>query len=229
MDVSQRMEKFNEECGPFYICEPYEKDYSLCMSIGYAHQNYNGFCQRAFNEYARRTGRQIYDGRFYAHGDGHEWAVVFKKAFNEEEGLKEIELDCEMGGFYCNSRNFDVLENFGRRFYKMCKDENLFTDLVIKALTENELRQDMSEKPDEINPFFVAVAVKAKEKGYKVSGLKDGKLILIMQGKYIAQIDETGKTEYKPCDCAKDISELVTDIKKSFAMTEGSEGMVMNM
>lgn len=229
MDVNQRMEKFNEECGPFYICESYEKDYSLCMSIGFAHQKCNGFCQKSFDEYARRTGRPIYDGRYYAHGDGHEWAVVFKKAFEEEERLKEIEFDCEAGGFYCNSRNFEVLESFGRRFYAMCKEENLFTDLVIKALTENELRQDEGETPDEVNPFFVGVAVKAKEKGYKVSGLKDGKLILIMQGKYIAQVDETGKTEYKPCDCAKDISELVTDIRKSFSMTEGSEGMAMNM
>jgi len=146
MDVRQRIEKFNQENEPFYIVAHESGEYSLCFPLGSRKNECSEFGQEAFNCYAVRAGDLVTDGRFYTHGDGHEWRCVFEKAFEGEAGLEKITFDCEMGGFFCYSQSLDVIESYGRRFRELCMDGQKFTELVYRALAENsgqEMKFDM--------------------------------------------------------------------------------------
>lgn len=120
MDISQQIKKFDAENKPFYMVDHGDGEHSLCLPLSSLKGEYNDFWQEAFNQYAIWAGEPITDGRFYTHGDGYEWEYVFAKAFEGEENLKKISFDCEAGGFFCYSRDFDVLAEYGRRFREMC-------------------------------------------------------------------------------------------------------------
>ena len=134
MDIKQQIEKFDAENKPFYMVDHEDGVYSLCIPLSFLNEEYRDFGQEAFNQYAIRAGEPVTDGRFYTHGDGHEWKYVFEKAFEGEENLKQITFDCEAGGFFCYSRDFDVLAEYGRRFREICMKEKEFTELVCSAL-----------------------------------------------------------------------------------------------
>lgn len=135
MDIRQQIEKFDAENKPFYMVDHEDGEYSLCLPLSSLKGEYKDFGQEAFNQYAIRVGEPITDGRFYTHGSGHEWKDVFEKAFEGEENLEQITFDCEAGGFFCYSRNFNILAEYGRRFRDMCMNEQGFTELVCKALS----------------------------------------------------------------------------------------------
>ena len=135
MDIRQQIKKFDEENKPFYMVDHGDGEYSLCLPLSSLKGEYKDFGQEAFNQYAIRIGEPITDGRFYTHGSGHEWKDVFEKAFEGEENLEQITFDCEAGGFFCYSRNFNILAEYGRRFRDMCMNEQGFTELVCKALS----------------------------------------------------------------------------------------------
>ena len=149
MNNKQRIKKFDRENKPFYMVDHEDGIYSLCLSLSFAEGEYKDFGQEAFNQYALKVGEPIPDGRFYTHGCGYEWKTVFQKAFENEEKLEKITFDCEAGGFYCYSNDFDIIEEYGRRFREICMNEQEFTELVYKALSEDE--QLMEE---EMTPFF---------------------------------------------------------------------------
>lgn len=138
MDIQQRIRKFDEENTPFYMVDHGDGIYSLCLPLSSLKGEYKDLGQEAFNQYAIQAGEPITDGRFYTHGNGHEWRTVFEKAFEGEESLQQIEFDCEAGGFFCCSNNFDVLEDCGKRFRDMCMNAQEFTELVSRALSENQ-------------------------------------------------------------------------------------------
>lgn len=127
MDVRQQIKKFDEENQSFYMVDHESSVYSLCLSLSFLGDEYKNFGQEAFNQYAIRAGEPVTDGRFYTHGDGYEWKSVFEKAFEGEENLKQITFDCEAGGFFCYSRDFEILAEHGRRFREMCMKEQKFT------------------------------------------------------------------------------------------------------
>ena len=154
---------------------------------------------------------------------------MFEKAFEGEENLKQITFDCEAGGFFCYSRDFDVLAEYGRRFREICMKEKEFTELVCSALSED--RQPVEEKisTEGMTPFFSAVAELAKDKGFKMQGVKDGALTLTLKGEFAVMVDESGAINYHPYDEVFDIMQEVSELRKSIPLEDAAQGMQMNM
>lgn len=135
MNIKSRIEAFNRENQPFNIYDFEDGKYGLSLSIDFSNGPFKGYRQEAFNQYAISVGDPVKKGKLYTHGNGHEWQRVFKKVFEEEKELEEIEFDSEAGGFYCRSENLEVLEKLGQRFKTMCGDKEKFTQIVDEALT----------------------------------------------------------------------------------------------
>ena len=192
MDIRQQVKKFDEENKPFYMVDHGDGEYSLCLPLSSLKGEYSDFGQEAFNQYAVRAGEPVTDGRFYTHGDGYEWEYVFEKAFEGEENLKKISFDCEAGGFFCYSNDFEILAEYGRRFREICMKEQEFTELVCSALSEDRQPVEEEISTEGMTPFFSAVAELAKEKGFKLKGVKDGALTLTLKGEFAVMVDETG-------------------------------------
>ena len=162
MDIRQQIKKFDEENKPFYMVDHGDGEYSLCLPLSSLKGEYSDFGQEAFNQYAVRAGEPVTDGRFYTHGDGYEWEHVFEKTFEGEENLKKISFDCEAGGFFCYSNDFEILAEYGRRFREICMKEQEFTELVCSALSEDRQPVEEEISTEGMTPFFSAVAELAK-------------------------------------------------------------------
>lgn len=229
MDVKQRMKKFNKECGPFYMVDHEDGVYSLCLPLSFLGEEYRDFGQEAFNQYAIRAGEPVTDGRFYTHGDGHEWKYVFEKAFEGEENLKQITFDCEAGGFFCYSRDFEILAEYGRRFREVCMNEQEFTELVCSALSEDRQLVEEEISTEGMSPFFAAVVELAKSKGFKMEGVQGGALTLTLKCEFAVMVDESGAVNYHPYDEVFDIIQEVSELRKSIPFEGTGLGMQMNM
>ena len=229
MDISQQIKKFDAENKPFYMVDHGDGEYSLCLPLSSLKGEYNDFGQEAFNQYAIRAGEPITDGRFYTHGDGYEWEYVFAKAFEGEENLKKISFDCEAGGFFCYSRDFDVLAEYGRRFREICMNEQEFTELVCSALSEDRQPVEEEVSTEGMTPFFSAVAELAKSKGFKMKGVQGGALTLTLKGEFAVVVDESGTMAYHPYDEVFDIMQEVSELRKSIPLEDTVQGMQMNM
>lgn len=137
--IKDRIQAFNDENEPFYIVDHEDGQYSLCLCFMYAEGDY---CQEAFDRYAREIGDEPRDERgFYTHGSGYEWEAAFKKAFENDEKLKDFDFDSEGDGFYCYCRDLSTLEDFGRRFKAICEDTEKFTPIVSAGIKEEEIRE----------------------------------------------------------------------------------------
>lgn len=229
MDIKQQIEKFDAENKPFYMVDHEDGVYSLCLPLSFLSEEYRDFGQEAFNQYAIWAGEPVTDGRFYTHGDGHEWKYVFEKAFEGEENLKQITFDCEAGGFFCYSRDFDVLAEYGRRFREICMKEQEFTELVCSALSEDRQPVEEEISTEGMTPFFSAVAELAKDKGFKMQGVKDGALTFTLKGEFAVMVDESGAINYHPYDEVFDIMQEVSELRKSIPLEDTAQGMQMNM
>lgn len=207
MDIKQRIKKFNTEDKPFYLVDHDNGTYSLCLPISSLKGEYIDFCQEAFNCYALQAGDPVTDGRFYTHGSGHEWKIVFEKAFENEKKLQQITFDCEATGFFCYSDDFDVIEEYGKRFREICRNEQKFTELVCKALSED--KQIEEETATDLTPFLKEVAAWAKQRGFEVEQTKTV-IQIYSKGKFVAMVDETGMMGYHPFDEA---FELLDELK----------------
>lgn len=229
MDIKQQIEKFDAENKPFYMVDHEDGVYSLCLPLSFLSEEYRDFGQEAFNQYAIRAGEPVTDGRFYTHGDGHEWKYVFEKAFEGEENLKQITFDCEAGGFFCYSRDFDVLAEYGRQFREICMNEQEFTELVCSALSEDRQPVEEEISMEGMTPFFSAVAELAKSKGFKIKGAQGGALTLTLKEEFAVMVDESGAINYHPYDEVFDIMQEVSELRKSIPLEDTAQGMQMNM
>ena len=229
MDIKQQIKKFDEENKPFYMMDHEDGVYSLCLPLSFLSEEYRDFGQEAFNQYTIRAGESVTDGRFYTHGDGHEWKYVFEKAFEGEENLKKISFDCEAGGFFCYSSDFDVLAEYGRRFREMCMNEQEFTELVCSALSEDRQSVEEEISMEGMTPFFYAVAELARNKGFKMKGMQGGALTLTLKGEFAVVVDESGAISYNPYDEVFDIMDEVSELRKSIPPEDTGQGMRMNM
>ena len=229
MDVRQQIKKFDEENKPFYLVDHENGVYSLCLPLSFLGAEYKDFGQEAFNQYAIRAGESVMDGRFYTHGDGYEWQSVFEKAFEGEENLKQIIFDCEAGGFFCYSRDFEILAEYGRRFCEMCMKEQEFTELVCSALSEDRQPVEEEISTEGMTPFFTAVAELARRKGFKIKGVQGGALTLTLNGEFAVMVDESGAINYHPYDEVFDIMDEVSELRKSIPLEETGQGMQMNV
>ncbi len=196
MDIKQQIKKFDEENKPFYMVDHGDGEYSLCLPLSSLKGEYHDFRQEAFNQYAIRAGEPVTDGRFYTHGDGYEWEYVFAKAFEGEENLKQITFDCEAGGFFCYTRDFEILAEYGRRFREVCMKEQEFTELVCSALSEDKQSVEEEISTEGMTPFFSAVAELARSKGFKMKGVQGRALTLTLKGEFAVMVDESGAICY---------------------------------
>ena len=80
-----------------------------------------------------------------------------------------------------------------------------------------------------MTPFFSAVAELAKDKGFKMQGVKDGALTLTLKGEFAVMVDESGAINYHPYDEVFDIMQEVSELRKSIPLEDTAQGMQMNM
>lgn len=137
LTVHERIEKFNNENEPFVLMDFGNGQFSLGLFLCNDSGPYKDYCQEAFNQYAISVGEEVKEEGFYTHGSGYEWESVFKKVFEQEQVLDEIEFDSEGGGFYCYSNKLEILEDLGRRFKEMCDNKEKFKQLVVETLTDS--------------------------------------------------------------------------------------------
>lgn len=145
MDIKQRINKFNTENRPFYIVDHENGEYSLCLALSFLEGEYEDFGQEAFNRYATEIGDPVMEnGRWFTHGNGHEWKYVFEKAFEDDPDSGIIKYDCEAGGFFCYAKSLPLIEDFGARFRSICMDGEKFAELVSTALKEAAEKERMA-------------------------------------------------------------------------------------
>lgn len=147
MDIKQRIDKFNKENPPFYIVNHDDGTFSLCLPLDFLAGKYRLYCQDAFNAYAAEIGEPACDEYgLYNHGSGYEWEAAFREAFKDDPGIDKISFDCEMGGFFCDADNLSLIEDFGRRFKKICEDTERFTPIVSQGIKTAEAQREEYER-----------------------------------------------------------------------------------
>ena len=144
--VQERIDRFNRDNAPFYLVDLDSKGYSLCLALSFLPDEYEDFGQDAFNRYAEKIGDPILENGLYTHGNGYEWAEVFKKIFESDPNLSKIRFDCEAGGFFCDADDLALLENMGKRFRAVCMDAPRFAELTVSALQEAAIREDQERE-----------------------------------------------------------------------------------
>lgn len=77
---------------------------------------------------------------------------------------------------------------------------------------------------EEMNPFFLAVAELAENRGFEVDGVRGGALNLNLNGEFAAAVYETGAMNYHPY---KEVFDMMDEVAK--LREEPEEGMQMNM
>ena len=82
---------------------------------------------------------------------------------------------------------------------------------------------------EEMNPFFLAVAELAENRGFEVDGIRGGALNLNLNGEFAASVDETGAMNYHPYKEVFDMMDEVAKLREEIPGEEPEEGMQMNM
>lgn len=146
MNIEERIKKFNDDNLPFYIVEHKDGTFSLCLPLDLLSDGYYPYCQEAFDAYAAEIGEPAYSKNgLKTHGDGYEWGTAFHQAFADDPNIQRILFDCEMGGFFCDSDDLSLLEDFGSRFKNICENTERFIPIVsegIKKAAEWEAEQE---------------------------------------------------------------------------------------
>lgn len=147
MEIQQRIEAFNAENAPFYIVNHDDGQYSLCLPLDLLGDKYSPYCQEAFDAYAVEIGEPASSPNgLKTHGSGYEWEAAFRQAFADDPHISEILFDCEMGGFFCDSSDLSLLEDFGRRFKAICEDTECFAPIVSQGIKNAEAWEAQQER-----------------------------------------------------------------------------------
>ena len=140
MTAEKTIRRFDEACAPFHIVDENGR-YSLHLPLAFLSGEYEDFCQEAFNRYAKEIGDPVTKRGLHTHGNGFEWEIVFRKAFENDKNLSQLQFDCEPGGFFCYAKNLKTLAKFGYRFRAICDDPERFAELVREGLNEAQIPQ----------------------------------------------------------------------------------------
>lgn len=147
MEIKQRIDRFNRDNPPFYIVNHDDGTFSLCLPLDFLCGEYRLYCQDAFDAYAAEIGEPACDEYgLYNHGSGYEWEAAFREAFKDDPGIDKISFDCEMGGFFCYANDLSLIEDFGRRFKKICEDTERFTPIVSQGIKTAEAQREEYER-----------------------------------------------------------------------------------
>lgn len=140
--AEERIQKFNEKCSPMYICSHDDGTFTLCLTQS---PNAEIFGQNAFDKYAEHCGESVLNNGYHRYGTGHDWAVVFKKAFENRAEAESFKFDCELSGFFCDMPDLDIAEKCGTEFKAICDDNVKFEALVREAMDEYKAKPEMYE------------------------------------------------------------------------------------
>lgn len=157
MTIKERIARFGKENYPFYLVEHDDGTYSLCLVRDFLRDEDADYGQYAFDAYAIQNGEPtVTKSGLYTHGNGYEWGYVFTKAFRGDPEFGKISFDCESGGFFCYTAEFDLLENYGRRFKQLVEDKESFTRLVAEALKEEDvIRKEQEKLHNQVRGFLM--------------------------------------------------------------------------
>lgn len=143
MNVKKRIKMFNEQNRPFYIVDHEDGMFSLCLPLAFLPDEYRDFGQAAFDTYAISVGKPPVDSfGFKTHGNGYEWQAAFMEAFDGDPNLEKIMFDSEAGGFFCDTSELSLLEDFGSRFREICEDTERFCKIVADGIRNRREQQE---------------------------------------------------------------------------------------
>lgn len=143
MNIQKEIKQFNDKNRPFYIVDHDNGEFSLCLPFSFLQGQYEDYGQAAFNAYAEEMGEPVADQYgLYSHGNGYEWEIAFKKAFEHDPNIGQIKFDCEAGGFFCYAGNLAVLKDLGSRFKALVEDTPQFTKVVSEGLKADEKQRE---------------------------------------------------------------------------------------
>jgi len=136
MSYQKKIARFNQENKPFAVLDIQTGRFSLELRFTFFFGKYRDFGREVFRQYALECEEAPEE-----YGSGYDWETIFKKMFEHDVRLQEIEFDSEAGGFYCYSSNLDLLIEFGSRFKRVCENKEQFAALVSTALAEEKQRK----------------------------------------------------------------------------------------
>ncbi len=147
MKNERRIKEFNRNNRPFYIVEQDDGTFSLCLTFDLLEGKYANYCQEAFDNYAKSIGDPLYTPiGLKTHGNGYEWEAAFRQIFRNDPDIGRVIFDCEAGGFYCNSDDLDIIEDFGERFKEACEDTEFFTQAIAEGIPKAQERERVQEQ-----------------------------------------------------------------------------------
>lgn len=147
MSIPEQIKAFKAANPPFYIVELSDGRFSLCLPLDLLGNEYSGYCQAAFDEYAASVGDLVTDSLgLRTHGSGYEWEAAFREAFKDDPRIGRIRFDCEAGGFFCDSDDLSLIEEFGKRFRQICEDTERFLPLIAEGIRHAKERWAEQEK-----------------------------------------------------------------------------------
>ncbi len=147
MNTEARIQAFNDANRPFYIVAHDDGKFSLCLPLDFLGEDYDLYCQSAFDAYAAEIGDPpLTEHGRRTHGNGYEWEAAFRQAFEKDPNLEKIFFDCEAGGFFCTAGNLELLEDYGSRFKEICEDAEKFTSIVSQGIRNMEAWEKEQEQ-----------------------------------------------------------------------------------
>lgn len=147
MNIEERIQAFNDSNQPFYIVAHDDGKFSLCLPLDFLDEDFDLYCQSAFDAYAAEVGDPPLTERgLRTHGNGYEWEAAFHQAFENDPNIDKILFDCEAGGFFCMADSLDLIEDFGRRFKEICEDTERFTPIVSEGIKKADAWQREREQ-----------------------------------------------------------------------------------
>lgn len=143
---AERIKAFNQANAPWYIVSHSNEMYSLCLPLDLLDDKYYNYCQEAFDAYAKKVGvPPINDFGLQTYGNGYEWEAAFREAFKDDPRIERILFDCEAGGFFCDSDDLSLIEDFGKRFKEICEDPQRFIPIVRDGIEHAQQQQAEQE------------------------------------------------------------------------------------
>lgn len=147
MNTEARIQAFNDANRPFYIVAHDDGKFSLCLPLDFLGEDFDLYCQSAFDAYAAEVGDPLLTERgLRTHGNGYEWEAAFRQAFEGDPNLEKIFFDCEAGGFFCTAGSLELLEDYGSRFKAICEDAEKFTPIVSQGIRKAEAWEKEQER-----------------------------------------------------------------------------------
>lgn len=146
MQIKERIQAFNKNNSPLYLIDMDGESFHLCMQRdGLSDDDYFRV-QDLFDDYAKANGETAKEGNRHRYGGGNDWEAVFREAFKSDPNLQQITFDCEYSGFYCECTNFDLIEDFGRRFKEVFDNNKILQRCITDGIPAEKVRLEEEER-----------------------------------------------------------------------------------